>query len=205
MLCGGFTVLPVPGPVSGRGAGLVGVRLVVPGAVGVARPLPVPGPFGPAAPAPVFGAAGDPVTTPGATTTPGTPACDGWIGGTGSVAGTVDVPEPGLVCNLTDSSVVPAASGGGPAGCTGPGAVDSPSAGPTIPGWLGGREHAARLPSTTTSAVRSCVRVIRRQPCDRRAVGLRSFRVRPGTRADPLDPSRTSRSLARLRAVSPAA
>src|SRR6185436_10362227 len=59
----------------------------------------------------------------------------------------------------TESSPVPA-SGGGASGFVGPGAVDSPSSGPTMPVCCAGRAHAVTATASPATAVLSCVHVM---------------------------------------------
>jgi hypothetical protein len=103
----GFTgVLPVPGPVSGRG-GAADPPLTVPTGAG-------------------------PVMTPGVTTTGGFAGsgADGIVPTVGAGLAT----GLGVPYRRAEVSVTPAASGGGLVGFAGPGAVDSPITGPMTRG-----------------------------------------------------------------------
>jgi hypothetical protein len=121
----------------------------------------------------VAGAVGVPAGTTalGATTTlgivtgvPGTGCSgDGADGGTTvSLTGACGCVELALVpltsCSRADVSVTPPASGGGRVESLGPGAVDSPSIGPTTCGCAGWRAQA--LAATTTSIHRRAEQVI---------------------------------------------
>lgn len=167
-VAGGVVGLAVGGVAlpAGTGAGVTGLPLV--GTTGLIV-LPVPGPFGPAvgvtgpfgfAAVPVP-AGSLPVVTPGNTTTPG-------VSVEGCVIGAVELSElAGAVpavwagagpckcksCSRSDVSVTPAASGGAAFGLLGPGAVDSPSIGPTCCCGGAGRRQALMAANTTANHI----------------------------------------------------
>jgi hypothetical protein len=106
----------------------------------------------------------------GTVTTPAAAAAGlGGLEGLAGAAGTVGLPVgAGLATGFggpemrTESSPAPA-SGCGASGLTGPGAVDSPSSGPTTPVCCAGRAHAVRpARASPTTAVRSCMHLM---PC----------------------------------------
>jgi hypothetical protein len=99
---------------------------------------------------------------PGTKTAPGWAGCTGCTPGDPCVADGVGVaPGPIGPCRCADISVEPAGSGARASGFEGPGAVDSPSRGPTTPCCLAGCEHAARPLAAihARAAVRSWVRI----------------------------------------------
>jgi DNA end-binding protein Ku len=139
----GPVVVGVPGE---GGVEVPGVVPPVAAPTGVAGALPVPGPLGPAVP------------TPGATTTAGVVSAGGAADPavvSGGLLGAMgaDPIRVSWSCPLTSAGT--AASGGSAFGSLGPGAVDSPSVGPTT--CAVGREQASELltarPIATIAAI----------------------------------------------------